>query len=124
MAIIVLQSSDNVEIQVGKSLTSCSAPSVLQTSLIKSMSFPSCSTPGFSRNGAHQNLNVLTPPLTEREVAERSILIKNMLEDVGESATADAIPIPNVGCLDMMVRNSSVTDLALLGQRGCFKKSH
>jgi len=32
----------------------------------------------------------------EREVAERSILIKNMLEDVGEQATTEAIPIPNV----------------------------
>lgn len=34
----------------------------------------------------------------EREVAERSILIKNMMEDVGDAATAEAIPIPNV-CL-------------------------
>lgn len=33
---------------------------------------------------------------TEREVAERSILIKNMMEDVGDAATAEAIPIPNV----------------------------
>ncbi|KAI9881324.1 MAG: hypothetical protein M1830_003331 [Pleopsidium flavum] len=32
----------------------------------------------------------------EREVAERSILIKNMMEDVGDAATAEAIPIPNV----------------------------
>lgn len=31
---------------------------------------------------------------TEREVAERSILIKNMLEDLGDSG--EAIPIPNV----------------------------
>ncbi|EON65902.1 E3 ubiquitin ligase complex SCF subunit sconC [Coniosporium apollinis CBS 100218] len=30
----------------------------------------------------------------ERQVAERSILIKNLLEDVGE--TGEAIPIPNV----------------------------
>ncbi|KAI9818549.1 MAG: hypothetical protein M1827_000608 [Pycnora praestabilis] len=32
----------------------------------------------------------------EREVAERSILIKNMLEDVGDQALTEAIPIPNV----------------------------
>ncbi|MCJ1302649.1 hypothetical protein MMC08_005453, partial [Hypocenomyce scalaris] len=32
----------------------------------------------------------------EREVAERSILIKNMMEDVGDQATTEAIPIPNV----------------------------
>jgi S-phase kinase-associated protein 1 len=30
----------------------------------------------------------------EREVAERSILIKNLLEDIGDNG--DAIPIPNV----------------------------
>ena len=35
---------------------------------------------------------------TAKEVAERSILIKNMLEDVGESATNESIPIPNVSC--------------------------
>ncbi|MCJ1456596.1 hypothetical protein MMC28_006958 [Mycoblastus sanguinarius] len=32
----------------------------------------------------------------DREVAERSILIKNMMEDIGEQAMTDAIPIPNV----------------------------
>jgi predicted RNase H-like HicB family nuclease len=32
----------------------------------------------------------------ERVVAERSILIKNMLEDIGDSALTDPIPIPNV----------------------------
>lgn len=41
-------------------------------------------------------LTDITTP-TEREVAERSILIKNMLEDVGPEATTEAIPIPNVG---------------------------
>ncbi|KAL9099294.1 MAG: hypothetical protein Q9163_005181 [Psora crenata] len=34
--------------------------------------------------------------VVEREVAERSILIKNMMEDVGEQAMTEAIPIPNV----------------------------
>jgi len=32
----------------------------------------------------------------DREVAERSILIKNMLEDVGDQASNEPIPIPNV----------------------------
>ncbi|KAL8973126.1 MAG: hypothetical protein Q9183_000146 [Haloplaca sp. 2 TL-2023] len=32
----------------------------------------------------------------EREVAERSILIKNMIEDIGDQAMSDPIPIPNV----------------------------
>ena len=31
----------------------------------------------------------------EREVAERSILIKNLLEDLGSDGT-EAIPVPNV----------------------------
>ena len=35
----------------------------------------------------------------DKEVAERSILIKNMVGDLGEEATSDAIPIPNVGHL-------------------------
>jgi S-phase kinase-associated protein 1 len=33
----------------------------------------------------------------DREVAERSILIKNLLEDLGDST--EAIPIPNVRAL-------------------------
>jgi len=48
-----------------------------------------------------------TPPLTlqssdgeeipvERDVAERSVLIKNMVGDLGEEAMTEAIPIPNV----------------------------
>ena len=32
----------------------------------------------------------------EREVAERSILIKNMMEDIGDQTVGEAIPIPNV----------------------------
>lgn len=32
----------------------------------------------------------------ERAVAERSVLIKNMLEDIGDSASSEPIPIPNV----------------------------
>ncbi|KAL8659087.1 MAG: hypothetical protein Q9221_006157 [Calogaya cf. arnoldii] len=32
----------------------------------------------------------------DRDVAERSILIKNMIEDLGDGVMEDAIPIPNV----------------------------
>ncbi|MCJ1472804.1 hypothetical protein MMC13_001453 [Lambiella insularis] len=32
----------------------------------------------------------------DKEVAERSVLIKNLLEDVGDGSTTEAIPIPNV----------------------------
>lgn len=32
----------------------------------------------------------------DREVAERSVLIKNMIGDLGEEALSEAIPIPNV----------------------------
>ncbi len=39
-------------------------------------------------------LLILFPP-TEREVAERSVLIKNMLEDIGDGNNG-TIPIPNV----------------------------
>ena len=35
----------------------------------------------------------------DKEVAERSILIKNMVGDLGEEATSDAIPIPNASHL-------------------------
>ena len=34
--------------------------------------------------------------IIERSIAERSILIKNMLEDVGDEAMTEPIPIPNV----------------------------
>ena len=32
----------------------------------------------------------------DREVAERSILIKNMIDDIGDETLTEAIPIPNV----------------------------
>lgn len=41
---------------------------------------------------------------SEREIAERSVLIKNMLEDVGDQAMNDAIPIPNVSIAHCMIR--------------------
>jgi S-phase kinase-associated protein 1 len=39
-------------------------------------------------------------PFVDRDVAERSILIKNMLEDLGESD--EAIPIPNVSLFERL----------------------
>jgi len=33
---------------------------------------------------------------TDRQVAERSMLIKNMMEDLGDEAISTAVPIPNV----------------------------
>ena len=44
----------------------------------------------------------------EREVAERSILIKNMIEDIGDQAINEAIPIPNVG-LKIRLRQEILT---------------
>lgn len=39
----------------------------------------------------------LTVSFSDKEVAERSVLIKNLLEDMGEEATTtETIPIPNV----------------------------
>ena len=37
----------------------------------------------------------------DKEVAERSILIKNMVGDLGDEATSDPIPIPNVSQLHL-----------------------
>jgi hypothetical protein len=44
------------------------------------------------------------PCSLERKVAERSMLIKNMMEDLGEEAISTAVPIPNVSSrvLDVM----------------------
>ena len=65
---LVLVSSDGVEIPVGKLRQSCDL----------------------------RKWRFLTLWPTDREVAERSVLIKNMVEDLGEAATAEPIPIPNV----------------------------
>ncbi|KAL9007235.1 MAG: hypothetical protein Q9188_000038 [Gyalolechia gomerana] len=37
-----------------------------------------------------------TPITVARDISERSILIKNMIEDIGDEAIEEAIPIPNV----------------------------
>ena len=73
--IIKLMSSDNAEISVGKYMTTIVA----------------------AFNGALLLPAKLCP--AEREVAERSILIKNMMEDIGDQTVGEAIPIPNVGRL-------------------------
>jgi hypothetical protein len=39
---------------------------------------------------------LVADPTTERAVAERSILIKNLLDDLPDSANTEAIPIMNV----------------------------
>ena len=76
--IIKLMSSDNAEISVGKSKAPIAAAAIGITLLPANM----CPT--------------------EREVAERSILIKNMMEDIGDQTIGEAIPIPNVRrfCVD------------------------
>ena len=76
---IVLMSSDNEEIPVGTS----------HTVYYNRSSFP-------LQGGSAGTETDIPMIYTEREVAERSILIKNMMEDVGDAATAEAIPIPNV----------------------------
>jgi len=49
----------------------------------------------------------------EREVAERSILIKNMMEDIGDQTVGEAIPIPNVGRSQIPTTSWYLANLAL-----------
>jgi Skp1 family, tetramerisation domain len=53
----------------------------------------------------------------DKEVAERSVLIKNMVGDLGEEATSDAIPIPNVSHLHFVIR-LPIKLTSTSGQRG------
>ncbi len=53
----------------------------------------------------HYALPVLTHR-TDRQVAERSILIKNLLEDIGDQTVDEAVPIPNVSLQHPMVTQS------------------
>ena len=82
---IKLQSSDGVEIPVGK-------PSLV---VAKPSTFLPLATADFHA--------------AARDVAERSILIKNMMDDIGEQAMTEAIPIPNVSFYTY--RNLHITDL-------------
>ena len=49
---------------------------------------------------------------TDRDVAERSVLIKNMMEDIGEQAMTEAIPIPNASS-QVLVKPPQETNIAL-----------
>ena len=49
---------------------------------------------------------------TDRDVAERSVLIKNMMEDIGEQAMTEAIPIPNASS-QALVKPPQETDIPL-----------
>ena len=71
---IKLQSNDNVEISVGKCFTRLPLATCLSISLCASLLIFQI----------------------ERAVAERSILIKNLLEDIGSDDMTEAVPIPNV----------------------------
>ena len=70
---IKLQSSDHVEITVGM---------LTVTTLARVRTLMCC---------------------TEKAVAERSILIKNMMEDIGDQTMNEAVPIPNVSCQHLML---------------------
>jgi hypothetical protein len=50
---------------------------------------------GTEKNLIHLTTSDNAPLKVERKVAERSILIKNLLEDLGGDTT-ESIPIPNV----------------------------
>ena len=63
---VKLESSDHVQIMVGM--------------------LESASSSGF----------ILMNPPADREIIERSVLLKNMIDDLGEAATVEAIPISNV----------------------------
>jgi S-phase kinase-associated protein 1 len=78
---IVLLSNDGVQVTVGKFSPS---PRCASSSLLKA----SCKV--------DMKLNCVT---LDRPVAERSMLIKNMLEDLGDSALETPVPIPNVSSL-------------------------
>ena len=76
---IKLQSSDNAEITVGKQARPgkhCPASANLSLPMVKRIPTDAI--------------------VLEREVVERSVLIKNMMEDLGDQPITDAIPIPNV----------------------------
>ena len=57
-----------------------------------------------------------------RDVAERSILIKNMMDDIGDQAMTEAVPIPNVSSSAPLTMHN--TDPFSIGQRGGPQQSH
>jgi hypothetical protein len=77
---IKLQSSDHAEIIVGKLI----APDLTVALAI------------FKVGLSYSTTTDTDTTVTEREVVERSVLIKHMMEDLGDQPITDAIPIPNV----------------------------
>ena len=71
---ITLMSNDHEEIKVGMSTSA------------------SLRTPLWDELCTEKPANIFA----EKEVAERSMLIKNMMEDLGEEALGVPVPIPNV----------------------------
>jgi hypothetical protein len=67
------------------------------------------------RHLTHANLS------RERDVAERSVLIKNIVGDLGEEALVDAIPISNVSPSGLTT--TSFTE-HISGLRACPQESH
>lgn len=47
--------------------------------------------------------------VTARDVAERSILIKNMMDDIGDQAMTEAVPIPNVSLSALCTKRKTDT---------------
>ena len=86
--IIKLTSSDSAEISVGESQPKAAWRS--------------------ARRHAVTEVMLMNLPI-EREVAERSVLIKNMMEDIGEQAVEEAIPIPNVCSMPVHIYYPSLT---------------
>lgn len=63
--------------------------------------------------------------LTDRQVAERSLLIKNMMDDLGDSAASTEVPIPNVSChCQDHIAMPSINVIRATGQRICPQESH
>ncbi len=63
------------------------------------MTAPLCKSVGRPRHGCEYEAifkrHTLTL-MTDKQVAEKSMLIKNMMEDLGDSAMTTDVPIPNV----------------------------
>ena len=92
---IKLMSSDSAEITVG-------------TSSLFSM----CTPERCRRSHFKVPLWALLTTDTDRDVAERSVLIKNMMEDIGEQAMTEAIPIPNASS-QALVKPPQETNISL-----------
>jgi hypothetical protein len=61
--------------------------------------------------------------LVDRKVAERSMLIKNMMDDLGDSVVETEVPIPNVSTIQLTPIWLTSDLISRAGQRVCVKKS-